>query len=104
MQIRLARLLAKRMATPVILAGTLALAGLGAAALNDASSGHGQQNPNLIVGTPIQQMVQNGYCIPDPDGDGHLKCWINASQLPAFANADCHPDGDYHFVCYIDQY
>ncbi|HWE61065.1 MAG TPA: hypothetical protein VHB98_05090 [Chloroflexota bacterium] len=102
LQMHVARWLAKGSASPLILAGTLALAGLGAGALSGTPGGHGQQSPNPAVGTS----APTGNCHPDPDGDGHLVCYIDASQLPRYANEFCRPDpdGDGHFVCYIDSH
>jgi hypothetical protein len=93
MQTHVAHWLVSGPATPLILTGTLAFAGLSAAALNEATETHGQ---------PAHSYPSN--CHPDPDGDGHLVCYVNASQLPVYSQGYCRPDSDSNgrYVCYVD--
>ena len=83
----------------VLIAGTLALAGVGAAALNQSS------------GAPVPLDRQGGTtslspsaygCFNDPDGDGTIKCGssVSIATLPA-AWGQCSPDlyGDGLTVC-----
>jgi hypothetical protein len=98
----LARALVRRSATPLILAGTLALAGFGAASLGSTPST--SITPVPIVTTPPVPAYPSS-CFPDPDGDGHTVCYLTQSQMqtPNYAGGYCHPDpdGDGHFVCYF---
>ncbi|MDB5074638.1 MAG: hypothetical protein JWO42_817 [Chloroflexi bacterium] len=98
--INLARVLAMRAATPVILSGTLAVAAFGAAALNPASL---HQASHAAVRTPLLVLdAPRTFCEPDPDGDGHTICHVTASQVSIVPNLGCFadPDGDGTFVCY----
>jgi hypothetical protein len=84
----------------VILVSSLAVAGLGAAALNPATV---QRNPSPVVGTPA--LILNSphtFCYADPDGDGHTICHILASQVSTVPNLGCYADqdGDGTFICY----
>ncbi len=98
---RLARLLASRPATPIILTGTLALAGLGAGILTPAAAQHSQVQ---VVQIPALQLSSwHTFCGPDPDGDGHVVCHILASQVAAVPNLGCSgpdPDHDGTYICY----
>jgi hypothetical protein len=97
---RLARLLVTRPATPLILTGTLAVAGLGAAALNPA---HGHQIPSPSVQPAALDLSSpHTFCRPDPDGDGHTECHILATQVSTVPNLGCYadPDGDGTYICY----
>jgi len=93
MRTHVARGLVSGPATPLILTGTLAFAGLSAAALNAAPDRGGQLTPSYP-----------SNCHPDPDGDGHLVCYVKASQLPSYSQGNCspYPSVDGRFVCYID--
>jgi hypothetical protein len=100
LELHVARVLATRPATPLILVGTMAVAGLGAAATN-ATTVH--QAPGSVVRT--SSLLLNSphtFCYPDPDGDGHTVCHILASQVATVPNLGCSadPDGDGTFICY----
>jgi hypothetical protein len=100
LELRLARTLATRAATPLILAGTLAVAGFGAAGVNPAQV---HQAPSPAVRTPALLLSSpHTFCEPDPDGDGHTVCHILASQVSTVPNLGCSadPDGDGTFICY----
>ena len=75
--LHLARFLATKVATPLILTGTLALAGAGA------------------MGTPIaihqSPTYPNSSCHPSWYGDGSVACRIPDSQVGAYPNAYCYP-------------
>jgi hypothetical protein len=96
----LARTLVKRGAPQAILVGTLAFAGLSAAALNPTGAHQTQspvvQSPTLQIGAP------HTFCYADPDGDGHTVCHILASQVSTVPNLGCYadPDGDGTFICF----
>jgi hypothetical protein len=83
----------------VVLAGTLALAGFGAAALTSPASAFGpQQHPASVPST-----LPSAYgCFNDPDGDGTIKCdsSIAITTLPA-AWGQCYANlyGDGLTVC-----
>jgi hypothetical protein len=93
MRKHVARGLVSGPATPLILTGTLAFAGLSAAALNAAPDRDGQPAPSYP-----------SNCHPDPDGDGNLVCVIDSSQLSAYSQGYCHSDTDSNgqLVCYIN--
>jgi hypothetical protein len=98
---RLARALASRSATPVILAGTMAFAGLGAAAMNTTKV---HQAPSPAVRASVLTLTSpRTFCYPDPDGDGHTICHILESQISTVPNMGCYadPDGDGTFICYF---
>jgi hypothetical protein len=102
MQTHIARLLAKGPASPLILTGTLAFAGLGGAALQPRP---GSQQPHAVIGAGRQMPTYpSGQCRPDPDGDGHILCYLDSSQVAAYPDGHCfaNPDGDGHFMCYFD--
>jgi hypothetical protein len=84
----------------LIVAGTLAFAGFGAAALNAAPDGR-DLSPSAVIGTTGQSYPSN--CHPDPDGDGNLVCQIAVSQVSAYPNADCDAiaDGSGMVTCWI---
>ena len=95
-----ARVLAMRSATPLILMGTMAVAGFGAAAANPATF---HQAPNSVARTTTLDLsAPHTFCYPDPDGDGHTVCHILASQVSTVPNLGCSadPDGDCTFICY----
>ncbi len=102
MELRLARLLATRPATPLILTGTLALAGLGAAATNPVMV---HQSPVPAVGTVQAPGYPNSSCYADPDGDGSTVCHIPASQVSNYPAAFCRLDWDEDgtYVCHFWQ-
>ncbi|HVC80724.1 MAG TPA: hypothetical protein VNL35_09535 [Chloroflexota bacterium] len=98
--VHVARMLATRPASPVILVGSLAIAGLGATAMHSTTV---QGNPSPVVGTPA--LILNSphtFCYSDPDGDGHTVCHILASQVSTVPNLGCYddPDGDGTSICY----
>ena len=98
--VHVARVLATRPASPVILVGSLAIAGLGAAAMNPAKI---QQNPSPVVGTPTLNLNSpHTFCYSDPDGDGHTVCHILASQVSTVPNLGCtaDQDGDGTYICW----
>jgi hypothetical protein len=83
----------------LMIAGTLALAGLGAAALNSPAGASVQ----LDRGTVAPSNLPSAYgCFNDPDGDGTIKCGSSVliSKLPA-AWGNCRADlyGDGLTVC-----
>ncbi|MGH2390458.1 MAG: hypothetical protein ACRDIE_19835 [Chloroflexota bacterium] len=96
----LARMLVKRAAPQIILAGTLAFAGFSAAALNPMGV-HQTQSPAVRAST-LQIGGPHTFCYSDPDGDGHTICHILASQVSTVPNLGCSadPDGDGTFICY----
>jgi hypothetical protein len=101
LEIGLARVLAPRAASPVILVGTLAFAGMGAAALNGPTASQVSRlvhTPSLVLDGP------HTFCRPDPDGDGHTVCHVLANQTLTVPNLGCYsdPDGDGTFICYYD--
>lgn len=100
MELRLARFLATRPATPLILTGTLALAGLGAAATNPVTL---HQSPAAT--TVLTPIFPNTSCYADPDGDGTLVCHIPANLVSNYPTAYCHLDwdGDGSYVCHFWQ-
>jgi hypothetical protein len=73
--VQLARFLATRVATPVILTGTVALAGAGA-----------MVSPISLHQTPT---YPNSTCRTGWNGDAI--CRIPASQVAAYPTPDCHP-------------
>jgi hypothetical protein len=83
----------------VLLAGTLALAGLSAAALSRPGGGPEQQDYRTVLTTTLPSSYG---CFNDPDGDGTIKCdsTVPLSSLPA-AWGTCQPDlyGDGLTVC-----
>jgi hypothetical protein len=98
----LARTLVKRAAPQVILVGTLAFAGLSAAALNPTGA-HQAPSPAVRAST-LQIGGPHTFCYADPDGDGHTICHILASQVSTVPNLGCSvdPDGDGTFICYYE--
>ena len=100
LELGVARMLATRGATPAILVGTLAVAGLGAAAMNPATL-HQAPSP-LRVSSTLLLNSPHTFCEPDPDGDGHTICHILASQVSTVPNLGCYadPDGDGTFICF----
>jgi hypothetical protein len=102
LRVHVSRALVTRPATPLILVGTLALAGFAAAAANPTST---QRSPILVQQTPTLDLSSaRTFCMPDPDGDGHTVCHILASQVSTIPNLGCSadPDGDGTFICYYD--
>ncbi len=100
LELHLARMLAARPAAPLILAGTMALAGFGAAATNPTIA---HPVPSPVATTPTLDLSSpHTFCMPDPDGDGHTICHILASQVSTIPNLGCYadPDGDGTFICY----
>ncbi len=98
---RLARLCIKRGAAQVILVGTLAFAGLSAAALNPTGA---QPAPSQAPAATLQIGGPHTFCYADPDGDGHTICHILASQVSTVPNLGCSddPDGDGTLICYYE--
>ena len=98
--LHLARFLATRPATPLILTGTMALAAFGATATNPTTI---QQSPTAVVVTTQAPTYPNASCYADPDGDGSTVCHIPASLVSSYPNAYCHADwdGDGTFVCHF---
>ena len=83
----------------VLLAGTLALAGLGAAALKQPAGASVPLAPS--AGAPSTLPAAYG-CFNDPDGDGTIKCGssVSIAALPV-AWGQCHANlyGDGLTVC-----
>jgi hypothetical protein len=100
--VHVARGLVKGPMPSVITAGTFALAGFAGAALT-AQGQHVQSSPTVPPGLTAPA-YNTANCYPDPDGDGHLVCHIDRSQLPSYNNGNCYadPDGDGHLVCYVN--
>jgi len=82
-----------------ILAGTLAVAGLGAATLNRPASAPAQPDHSIVAPSTLPSAYN---CFNDPDGDGTIKCpsSVPISSLPA-AWGNCVADlyGDELTVC-----
>jgi hypothetical protein len=100
LELRLARTLAARPAGPMILAGTLAVAGLGAATLNPIQA---HRAPSSVSTTPTLDLSSpHTFCYSDPDGDGHYVCHILASQVNTIPNLGCtaDSDGDGTYICW----
>jgi hypothetical protein len=77
--------LARSRASSFVIVGTLAAAGLGAAAVSGQSSATAAHQPRYILTIiPMQPMAFYG-CSPDPDSDGHSFCDGSTpiAQLPA---------------------
>ena len=74
-----ARLLATRVATPLLLTGTLALAGLSAAAMQPS---HARPTPLVSTGNSarLDLSAPRTFCSA-PDADGHTTCHILATQV-----------------------
>jgi hypothetical protein len=83
--------LARSRMSSLMIVGTLAAAGLGAAALGGQSSTPGTLGQALI--TPSTQPISAYGCNNDPDGDGHIFCdgSVAIAQLPA-SFGHCHAD------------
>jgi hypothetical protein len=98
-----ARLLATRAAAPLILTGTLALAGLSAAAMQPTGVQH---SPLLVPSTAVSGTLDlsapRTFCYANPDGNGPWSCHILASQVNTVPNLGCHPDpdGDGTYICF----
>jgi hypothetical protein len=92
-----ARLLISRSGTPVLLVGTLALAGWGALS-GPPAAGH----PVLQLTSPHTFCHQDWDQGEGQDGDGQVICHILASQVNTFPNLGCHADfdGDGTYVCF----
>jgi hypothetical protein len=96
-----ARLLATRGATPLLLTGTLALAGLSAAAMQSRDQQHEQVVvPSTTTGPTLDLSAPRTICYT-PDADGHIICHILATQVHTVPNLGCHPDpdGDGIYIC-----
>jgi len=89
METRILVWLARSRMSSVMIVGTLAAAGLGAAALSAQSTTSAQQK-EPVVSSAVQPMSAYG-CYNDPDGDGHIFCDGSTpiSQLPA-SYGRCH--------------
>ena len=100
LELYLARALAARPATPLILAGTMTVAAFGAAATNPTTV-HSIPSPVAPAAT-LDLSSPHTFCMPDPDGDGHTVCHILASQVTTIPNLGCYadPDGDGTYICY----
>lgn len=99
-ELLLARALAARPATPLILAGTMTMAAFGAAATNPTTV-HSLQSP-VAHRAMLDLSNPHTFCGPDPDGDGNYVCHILASQVTLIPNLGCYsdPDGDGTAICY----
>jgi hypothetical protein len=89
METRMLVWLARSRMSSVMIVGTLAAAGLGAAALSAQPTTSAQQK-EAVVSSSVQPMSAYG-CHNDPDGDGHIFCDGSTpiSQLPA-SYGQCH--------------
>ena len=79
----------------LMIAGTLALTGLGAVALNSPAGASVQ--PDRSTGA-LSNLPSSYGCFNDPDGDGTIKCAnsVRISTLPAswgYCRADLYGDG-----------
>jgi hypothetical protein len=95
----LARFLATRLATPLILTGTMALAAGGAVATAPA---HTQQYPTTVVQTTPLPIFPNIGC--HPGWYGTMVCHIPTNQVALWAPAySCSQDwhGDDLYVCHF---
>mgnify|MGYP000069997642 CR=1 FL=1 len=100
LEMRLSRALVARPASPLILVGTMALAGFGAAAMA-APTVH--QASQQVARTSVLLLdAPHTFCAPDADGDGHTVCHVLTSQVSTVPNLGClpDPDGDGTFICY----
>ena len=99
-EMHLSRALVAKPATPLILAGTMALAGFGAAAVAAPTTHQAPQPAVRAAGLILNDL--HTFCTPDPDGDGHTICHVLASQVSTVPNLGCSPDpdGDGTFICY----
>jgi hypothetical protein len=99
MQKLMVRFLIKGPGSSLMIAGSLALAGVGAVALNSSSGAPIQQSQSTIA--PSTEPSAYG-CFNDRDGDGTIKCAssVQISTLPA-AWGSCQADvyGDGLTVC-----
>lgn len=93
------RWLLKGPGSSVIVAGTLTLAGLGAAALTHPAGTSAPVGPSASTPAPVPSAYG---CFYDPDGDGTIKCSSSVviAKLPA-AWGQCHANlyGDGLTVC-----
>ena len=99
LKLNAARALAARSASPLILSGTLAFAGLSAVALTPT---HVSLTPSPVTQGPLLQLGDpHTFCMPDPSGNGHTICHVLASQKDLVPNLGCSadPDGDGTFIC-----
>jgi hypothetical protein len=103
LELYVARALAARSATPLILAGTMTVAAFGAAATNPTTV---HSLPSVVVQKATKATLDlsspRTFCMPDPDGDGNTVCHILASQVTTIPNLGCYadPDGDGTYICY----
>ncbi len=100
LETQVARVLATKPATPFILVGTMAVAGIGAAAMNPTMA---HQAPSSMARASTLLLTSpHTFCYSDPDGDGHTICHILASQVSTIPNLGCSadPDGDGTAICY----
>ncbi len=81
LQKHMVRFFLKGPGSSLMLAGTLALAGLGAAALNGPAAAPVQQEQRVIAPSSLPSAYG---CFSDPDGDGTIKCGssVQISTLP----------------------
>lgn len=100
LKLQVARALAARAATPLILSGTLACAGLGAAALTPARISQTSPSP-VSQATLLEIGAPHTFCYVDYAGDGHTICHVLASRKDAVPNLGCmvDPDGDGTYIC-----
>jgi hypothetical protein len=102
MQKSMVRFFLKGPGSSLTIVGTLALAGLGAAALNAGAAV--QQDHSIVASTTAPAAFG---CYNDPDGDGTIKCAasVQISKLPAAWGA-CYADlyGDGLTVCDVTEH
>jgi hypothetical protein len=103
MQKSMVRIFLKGPGSSLTIVGTLALAGLGAAALNGPAGTAVQQDHSVVA--PAIQPTAYG-CHWDRDGDGTIKCpaSVQIAKLPAAWGA-CYADlyGDGLTVCDVTE-
>lgn len=97
-RLHIARWLVTGPGASVIVAGTLAFAGLGAGALSSGAGDRDQQSPGVGREVPA---YPSAHCHADPESNGGITCYLDAGQLSLYPGADCQPDpdGDGHFLC-----
>ena len=101
LKVQTARALAARSASPLILSGTLAFAGLSAAALTPSHLSPAPSPVMQMQGTPLNLDAPHTFCFPSSAVTGHTICHILASQVHTVPNLGCtaDPDGDGTFIC-----
>ncbi|HVC81639.1 MAG TPA: hypothetical protein VNL35_14195 [Chloroflexota bacterium] len=90
--------LAKSRGSSLVIAGTLAAAGLGTGVLSTHPSSVQQRAPSAAATLPLSAYG----CYRDPDGDGHIFCdgSVAITKLPAsFGQCNMDEDGSNQIFC-----